>query len=149
MSTGSWPVSIEIPVQWGDMDALGHVNNVMFFRYLESSRVAYLAALGLGSVRDSKGVGFILQHAECRFRRPVFFPDSLRVGARLVSIESDRFTLAHEIVSLSRGETVAVGRGTIVTYDYAAGSKTIMPDRVRRAMLALEPNFVAEPPRGS
>ena len=142
-------MSIELAVQWGDMDALGHVNNVMFFRYLESSRVAYLAALGLGSVRDSGGVGFILQHAECRFRRPVFFPDTLRIGARLVSIDTDRFTLTHEITSVARGETVAVGRGTIVTYDYAAGSKVLVPDRVRRAMLAIEPGFAAEPPRES
>ncbi|HYF13913.1 MAG TPA: thioesterase family protein [Phycisphaerales bacterium] len=131
-------ITIDIPVHWGDMDALGHVNNVLFFRYIESARVAYIAALGLESLRNEGGVGFILQHAECRFRRPVVYPDTLRVGASLESIADDRFTLAHEVFSAQRGEVAAVGRGTIVTYDYARAVKTPIPERVRTAIERLE-----------
>ncbi len=129
---------ITIAIQWGDMDALGHVNNVMFFRYLESARVAYIHALGLDSLREVDGVGFILQSAQCRFRRPLFFPDTIRVITQLISIETDRFTLGHEIISQKSGEVTAHGSGTIVTYDYAAGTKVKMPDRIHRAIEALE-----------
>ncbi len=136
--TPHWPISIDIPIHWGDMDALGHVNNVLFFRYLESSRVAYIAAMGLSSLRDVDGVGFILQHVECRFRRPVVYPDVLTVRARLVDMGADRFTLEHEVFSTKQGVIAAIGRGTIVTYDYTAGTKTSMPPQVRDAIERLE-----------
>ena len=120
------------------MDALGHVNNVLFFRYLESSRVAYIAAMGLASLRDVDGVGFILQHVECRFRRPVVYPDVLTVRARLVEMGTDRFTLEHDVFSTKQGVVAAIGRGTIVTYDYAAGHKVGILEQVRRAIAALQ-----------
>ncbi len=126
------------------MDALGHVNNVLFFRYLESARVAYIQALGLPSLREIKPdegsppVGFILQHAQCRFRRPVVYPDTLRVTARLQSIEVDRFTLEHEIVSDQLKDVAALGTGTIVTYDYTRGTKVNMPHVIREAIERLE-----------
>lgn len=126
------------------MDALGHVNNVLFFRYLESARVAYIQALGLSSLREIKPadgsapVGFILQHAQCRFRRPVVYPDTLRVTARLQSMDADRFTLEHEIISESQREVAALGTGTIVTYDYAQGTKVRMPTDIRAAIERLE-----------
>lgn len=133
-----WPISIDIPIHWGDMDALGHVNNVLFFRYLESSRVAYIAAMGLASLRDVNGVGFILQHVECRFRKPVVYPDVLKVRTRLVEMGTDRFTLEHEVFSTKQDAVAAIGRGTIVTYDYSAGTKVEMPPLVRQAIEKIE-----------
>lgn len=131
-------VVVDIPVAWGEMDALNHVNNVSFFRYLETSRVAFLRALGPGVGFDAsdrrRGVGFILQHAECRFRRPVNFPDTLRVTSSLVSIGDDRFTLEHQVISTATDHVAAVGRGTIVTYDYAAHAKVSIPPVVRDAL---------------
>jgi acyl-CoA thioester hydrolase len=127
-----------IPTRWMDNDAYGHVNNVVFYRYLESARVAYVQQLGLPSIRNINGIGFILQHAECRFRRPVIFPDTLKVTARLLSIETDRFTLSHEIFSTKLGEVAALGKGTIVTYDYAAATKVPIPAIVREGIERLE-----------
>lgn len=115
------------PVAWGDMDALGHVNNAVYFRYMESARVAYLLAIGIDRLNHAGGVGVILQSAQCRFRRPVVYPDTLRISSRVESIEADRFTLGHEMVSQSRGEVVAIGSGVIVAYDYAAARKTTLP----------------------
>lgn len=128
-------VTIEIPVAWGEMDALGHVNNVVYFRYLESSRIAFIRSLALDDVRsvqvDGVKVGFILQGVQCRFRRPVVFPDTLRVTARLVKVEEDRFTLAHEVISEAQQVVAAVGEGTIVTYDYANARKVAIPPTLR------------------
>jgi len=134
----SAPIVVDIPIHWGDMDALGHVNNVLFFRYLESARVAYIAAMGLPSLRVADGVGFILQHVECRFRRPVVYPDVLKVSAKLITLESDRFTLAHEVFSTAQNVVAAIGQGTIVTYDYAKAVKAPVPESVRAAITRLE-----------
>lgn len=132
--------AIEIPVAWGEMDALGHVNNVVYFRYFESARIDFLRKAGCSQLRAADGVGFILQAMEARFRVPLVFPDTIVVGTKLVAIEDDRFTLAHSIRSKTHGQAqgvAAVGRGTIVTYDYAAGRKVAIPAVIREAIQKL------------
>jgi len=120
-------------VAWGDMDALGHVNNAVYFRYMESARVAFLLAVGIDRLNHVGSIGVILQSAQCRFRRPVVYPDTLRISSRVESIEADRFTLGHEMFSQSRGEVVAIGSGVIVAYDYAKAAKaSLPPDWVER-----------------
>lgn len=132
--------TIEIPIAWGEMDALGHVNNVVYFRYFESARIDFLRKAGCSQLRAADGVGFILQAMEARFRVPLVFPDTIVVGTKLVAIETDRFTLAHSIRSKTHGQTqgvAAVGRGTIVTYDYPAGRKVAIPAVIREAIQKL------------
>lgn len=124
-------ITIDLPVAWGEMDALGHVNNVVYFRYLESSRVAFIQSLGTTQIRNYHGCGFILQHVECRFRRPVVYPDTLRITAHITQVLEDRFSLAHEIISNAQSAVVAIGEGTIVTYDYTAAKKVPIPAALR------------------
>lgn len=62
-----FPVRVEVPVAWGDMDALGHVNNTVYFRYFETARIKCFAELGLGQIEQSDDVGPILHSANCRF----------------------------------------------------------------------------------
>ena len=119
--------SFEQPVAWGDMDALGHINNVAYFRYMESARVAFLVRMGIDRLRMATGVGVILQSAQCRFRRPVVYPDTLLISSRVAAIEPDRFTLEHELTSKALGEVAAIGHGVIVAYDYTRGRKVPLP----------------------
>jgi acyl-CoA thioester hydrolase len=133
-----WPVIITLPVAWGEMDAFGHVNNIIFFRYFESARIAYLDAIGFRGDAGAGGVGPILASTQCRFRRPLAYPDTLRVGARSTEVGSDRFTMAYVIVSEALGEAAAEGGGVIVAYDYASGRKTMLPDDVRLRIADLE-----------
>ncbi len=148
MSDTSSPVSISLPVAWGEMDALGHVNNVVYFRYLECARVEFMRRCGMTDIRAPRGIGVILQHVQCRFRRPIVFPDTVTITARVTSIESDRFTLDHEIISAAQTSAAggapdrtpvvaAVGTSTIVTYDYTANAKAPIPADLRRAIEAL------------
>lgn len=140
---GSASLAIEIPVAWGEMDALGHVNNAVYFRYLESARVEFIRRLGWKAPEQGsghlgrEGVGFILQSVQCRFRRPVFYPDTLAVTCRLSEIGEDRFTLCHEVISRAQNEVVALGEGTIVTYDYAAKAKVLLPQALRDTIVSI------------
>lgn len=117
----------EQPVAWGEMDALGHVNNVAYFRSMESARVAFLLRLGIDRLRTATGVRVILQSAQCRFRRPVVYPDTLLISSRVTAIEADRFTLEHEMTSKALGEVAAIGSGVIVAFDYAKNVKVLLP----------------------
>lgn len=116
------------------MDALGHVNNAVFFRYMESARVAILLWLGIDRLKMESGLGVILQSATCRFRRPVVYPDTLLISSRIESIEPDRFTLAHDLTSKATGEVVAIGHGIIVAYDYSKGAKAALPQEWATAL---------------
>ncbi len=142
----SAPTVVEIPVAWGEMDALGHVNNVVFFRYMETARVAFIRELGwkdpgAGSGHlGQNGIGFILQSAQCRFRRPLVYPDTVRVTARLATISEDRFSLDHEIISTAQNEVAAVGQGTIVMYDYTSSQKAAVPTGLRDRLAKLLPH---------
>lgn len=135
-SEGSSHASILVPIAWGEMDSLGHVNNAVYFRYMESARVAFIRGLGWEIDPHAKGIGVILHSVQCRFRVAVTFPDTLTVTARLVSVEDDRFTIEHELFSTKTGGLVATGSGIIVAYDYERASKASIPEPFRSRLIA-------------
>jgi acyl-CoA thioester hydrolase len=133
-----YPVVVEMPVAWGDMDYFRHVNNIVFFRYFESARIEYLERIGFRELADGAAVGPILSATGCRFRRPLTWPDTVRVGARVSSTGDDRFDMEYRLVSTAQNAVAAEGTGTLVSYDYGAARKVPLPPRVRLAIEALE-----------
>ncbi|HEX5724390.1 MAG TPA: thioesterase family protein [Longimicrobiaceae bacterium] len=131
-------VVIELPVLWGDMDYFRHVNNTAFFRYFESARIEYLGRIGFQHEQEHAGVGPILASTHCRFRRPLGFPDTVRVGARTTELAGDRFVMEYRLVSRAQGEVAAEGGGVLVSYDYGENRKAPLPEAVRRAIQRLE-----------
>jgi acyl-CoA thioester hydrolase len=133
-----FPVIVEVDVAWGDMDSYGHVNNVIYFRYFEHARIAYLDRVGwMASMRET-GLGPIVASTSARFRKAVAYPDHLLVGARRIDEQSDRITLEHRIVSAKWNAVVCDGQVVVVSYDYRSGMKAVMPSTIRAAIEALE-----------
>jgi acyl-CoA thioester hydrolase len=133
-----FPIVIEIPVAWGEMDALRHVNNVVYFRYFESARIAYFRELKLGNFMNKTGVGLILGSTRCRFKIPLTFPDSVLVGAKTSDIREDRLVMQHCLVSTRLQKAAAEGEAVLVSYDYRKNKKTLLPEEWRKYILALE-----------
>jgi acyl-CoA thioester hydrolase len=90
--------------------------------------------------RSASGIGPILAATQARFRRALTYPDTISIGARLLTLQADRFHLEHKIVSQVQGEVVTLGQGTIVTYNYADGKKVLVPEVLKERILALERN---------
>ncbi len=132
-----YPVVIEIPVAWGEMDAFRHVNNTVYLRYFESARIAYFERLGLIELMEQAGVGPILASVQCRFKFPLVYPDTVSVGAKGTDIEEDRFVVENVVVSHRWQRVAAVGSGVLVAYDYRTGEKATWPPEVRERILAL------------
>ncbi len=132
-----FPVMVTQAVVWGDMDAYQHVNNVVYFRYFESARIELFRRLDWMAVKETTGVGPIIASTQARFRRALAFPDTIAIGARVLSLEADRFTLEHRIVSHAQQDWVTEGQALIVSYDYASHAKAPIPDAVRAKLLAL------------
>lgn len=140
-----FPVILELPVQWGEMDAYGHVNNTVFFRYFESARMEYLQKCGFVESHEREKVGAILHSTTARFRQPLFFPDTVQIGASATEVKEDRFTMAYTVVSLTRNVVIAEGTGVIVSFDYSAGMKTALPLGVLSGIRSIEKTL----PQGS
>lgn len=138
-----FPVVVEWPVAWAEMDYFRHVNHAVFFTYFEGARIAYLERIGFRELTAEQQVGPILHSTHARYRRPVVYPDTVVIGARVTEVGEDRFTQEYRIVSRAQGEVAAEGGGTLVAYDYAAGRKAPLPARVREAIRALETSMTA------
>lgn len=125
----NYPIVFEQPVAWGEMDAFGHVNNIVYFRYFESARMAYFQELGYDDEMRS-GLGPILAETRCRFRVALRFPDYIAVGATVTEVEEDRFHMAYAVASYRVGGIAAEGTGLVVSYDYNRKTKAPLPTRI-------------------
>jgi acyl-CoA thioester hydrolase len=133
-----YPVIVRQAVVWGEMDAYEHVNNVVYFRYFENARLAYFERMVWPAFEEQTGIGPILAATSARFRRPLVYPDTISIGARVKGVEEDRFTLEHLIVSDAQQDVVTEGTGLIVAYHYADKRKTSLPDVLRQRIAEIE-----------
>lgn len=134
-----FPVVVDLPVAWGEMDAMGHVNGVVFIRYFETSRFTYFARLG--PALEGMGTadrGWILASLTCRYRAPLTFPDTVSVGTRVAAVGTDRYLMGHRVVSHRLGKVAAEGDVLIVAFDYRTGSKTPLIESDLAAIAAIE-----------
>src|SRR6187200_2752092 len=124
------------------MDAMGHLNNTVYFRWFESARIVYFERIGWLEILRRQGNGPILHSTRARFRAPLTFPDQVAVGTRVSELAADRFSMAYEVRSERLGGAVACeGNGLIVAYDYRALAKAALPEVVVARIRELEPDL--------
>ncbi|MGB0385622.1 MAG: acyl-CoA thioesterase [Ardenticatenaceae bacterium] len=133
-----YPVVVEIPVVWGEMDAFGHVNSVVYFRYFENARRAYFERVKIPEYRQKTGIGTILAWTECKFNIPLTSPDTVSVGVKVSEISEDRFRMAYGVVSHKLQKMVAEGESITVSYNYKEKKKTPLPVELKRRILEVE-----------
>lgn len=106
-------LGFEMPVRWGDLDAMKHVNNTVYFRYMEEARVHYASACGL--VAPERGRDIVLASVNCDFLRPILWPATVQIDTRLVRVGRSSLECAVDISvkgedgPSARGKTVVVG----------------------------------------
>ncbi|MHA2039708.1 MAG: acyl-CoA thioesterase [Promethearchaeota archaeon] len=134
----NYPVVMEIPVRWGDMDARGHVNNTIYYRYFESSRIALFELLHVYKEPTSARIAPILSYQDCRYKAPLVYPDTIFVGAKIEGIEESKIIIHHSIQSKTLDRIAAEGEAHIVWYNYEEKRKAIIPDDLRKEVLKLK-----------
>ncbi|MGI8623636.1 MAG: acyl-CoA thioesterase [Solirubrobacteraceae bacterium] len=119
-------------VRFGDLDAMRHLNNVVFLRYFESARIGYLRHLvPAHDPTDPEAGGFGLIFAECHidYRAPVHYDEPLAIACSVADVRRSSFRIPFE---MRVGERLAAeGYGVLVGYDYAAGRPAHLPEEVR------------------
>jgi acyl-CoA thioester hydrolase len=127
-----WPVT----VRWGDMDAMGHVNNVIYFQYLESARIGYFETLMGWTGRDEGGgrQGPVVVSQTFNYRLQVYYPAELEVGVRCREIRNRSFVLEYGIFRKATDELIGDGSSVAVWLDYDANKAMEIPPRLRQAL---------------
>jgi acyl-CoA thioester hydrolase len=134
----TYPVVIEIPILWGDMDAFQHVNNIVYFKHFESVRMAYFEKIGFFEIMNKTNIGPILASTQCRYKIPLTYPDQVTVGAKVEAMEKDRFIMKYAAISHKHQKIAALGEGLLVTFDYHNNIKALIPDEIRNRIIDLE-----------
>lgn len=129
-----YPIILEQNVAWGDMDAFGHVNNVMYYRYIESSRILYFRHLGT----YQQNVLTVIASNQCKYLKPVFYPDVLKVAARVEELRNSAARMHYVLYSETQKEIVATAEAVVVFVDPVEMKKTLIPKQIRESIIQLE-----------
>ena len=137
-----WPISTEIKVNWGDMDALGHVNHSVYAKWMETVRMMYFSEIGMMNLYDDSNIGPILARIEIDYELPIVFPDVVTVSTSVSRIGNSSFDMRYKIESLSNnGKSAATGRVVCVVLDYSSGMPHKIPLKLRESIARLEGDF--------
>lgn len=124
---------MQMPVRWGDMDAFGHVNNTVYFRYIESARVAWLEQLE--GIPKSATQGPVIASANMDFLRQITYPATLEVSTYVGAPGRSSLEVTHEIRVLDAdgqpGAVHARGGAKVVWLDFTTGKSTPLPEELR------------------
>lgn len=133
-----YPVVISQDVIWGDMDAFGHVNNTVYFRYFEDARITYFDKVGINQHMTQTRIGPILAATNCNFKLPLEYPDRIHIATRSRILSPKKFSMECVVFSEQHGAVAAEGAGLIVYYDYGNGKTCEIPEPIAAAITALE-----------
>jgi acyl-CoA thioester hydrolase len=119
-----------IPMRWGDMDTMGHVNNTIYFRFMEQARIEWYTELG--RIREQGMIEAVLASAHCTFFRPLQYPGTVEVRTYAGSPGRTSFEITQEIRRTDDEETIyAAGGGRVVWVDHQKGKSVPLPDDIR------------------
>lgn len=130
-----FPFTMNINIEWGDMDAARHVNNVTYMRFAESARIRFMDQFEWGWSTDD-GDGVILAWQDCKYIFPVTYPDTLTIGAKVSEIRHDRFFIQCQMFSQKHQRLVAITNHSHVPYSYQTLQKIPLPKQWLQALEA-------------
>ena len=141
MTEKNWPITTEIPVLWGDMDSFGHVNNIIYLKWCETSRVELMCkiwdldALSMSKILSENGMGPILANFNTNYRIPISCPDTIYVKTRVKHIGNTSFGIEHQITSKNNGSKIVVDADSVVVMvNYKTGEKIQIDEENRKRL---------------
>ena len=135
-----FPVVLQQQLDWGDMDAFHHINNVVYFRYFENVRMKYFEAIGMIEEVQRTRIGPILGATECKYLLPLIYPDSITLGATVSKIREKRLSMKYFIYSQKLEKIAAEGSAEIVFVDFTTGRSSLISDTFLAAINNIQAN---------
>ena len=122
-----------IPIRWGDMDAMGHVNNTVYFRYMEQARIGWFDALVPGEAAW-KSTGIVIANASCNFRRPFNYPGIVEVKVYTGALGGSSVPTFYELLLVENQVVYADGEATVVFIDMKTQKPVRIPEEIRKRL---------------
>lgn len=129
-----FPVVFKQVVAWGDMDAFKHVNNALYYRYIESARIQYMSEIGM-FLND---VMTVVSQNRCQYLHPVEYPDTLCIGVNVTEIRNSSFTMHYTLFSEQQQQVVTLAGAVVVAMNDEGTGKRALPEVIRENIIALE-----------
>lgn len=128
---------LPLTVRWGEMDALGHVNNTVYYRYSEDGRIDYFSQL-LATGEPFHETGPILAELGCQFRQQLRFPAEIEITTRTHRIGRSSMGVQQALWHRDGGDLVALMEAVLVWFDYRAQTSVAVPDALRERIRTFE-----------
>ena len=117
-----------IAIRWGDMDAMGHVNNTVYFRFMEQARIAWFESL-VPRGEAWRGTGIVIANASCNFKRAMNYPGTVEVRVFVAAPGGSSVGTFYDLVI---GEQLyADGAATVVFVDMERQKPVRIPEGIR------------------
>ncbi|CAN5224404.1 thioesterase family protein [soil metagenome] len=117
-------------IRWGDMDAMGHVNNTVYFRYLEQARIEWFTEIGC--TPDPEGEGPVIINAHCTFIRQLKYPGEIEVRTYVGAAGRSSFETTQDIRRLDEPEIVcSEGGAKVVWVNFPSEKSVALPENIR------------------
>ncbi len=120
-----------IPIRWGDMDAMGHVNNTIYFRYMEQARISWFDRL-VPEDAAWRTTGIVIANASCNYKRAISYPGTVEV--RLTVGAPGRTSVPTFYEMAIEEETYADGAATVVFVDMHKQKPVRIPQSIREVL---------------
>ena len=131
-------VIYEQKVEWGDMDAFNHVNNVVYYNYAQRARIHYLEQVDMFNLQTHT----VIASSSCQYLNSVTFPDVLWIGIRAKKIGNTSLTHDYVYFSTAQQKVVATVSSAIVFFDQSGKNKQPISDGQRQQFAELESHTV-------
>ena len=120
-----------LPIRWGDMDAMNHVNNTVYFRYMEQARIEWLESLGYGTGQHTDE-GPVIVNAGCTYLVPLVYPGNVEVRMFIGHPGRSSLPTHYELRLQGNEKLYATGDAKMVWINPASGKSVSLPDCLRQ-----------------
>jgi acyl-CoA thioester hydrolase len=132
-----YSTTLELRIDWSEIDSLGHINNLAIMRYVQTARVNYLERLGLMASRTEVALDPVMASTSCQFKKQLFYPGNVVVHSRISHMKTTSFHMEHAVFN-DAGELVAEASDVLVMFDFRRNVKQPIPALLREKIQALE-----------
>ena len=143
MTQTTYPYEISLEVAFRDIDAMGFVNNAVFFAYFETVRIKYMGEVMRSGLMGTEllDLPLILVDASCTYKSPALLTEILHIGAGISRFGTKSFDMLYRVQG-EDGRLVAYGKTVQVMYDYITRSAFSIPDGVQQFVAQFQAGWV-------
>lgn len=129
-------MKLSLQIDWSEVDAFGHVNNVAYFKYIQTARVQLCDACGLNSLPQKGSLSFMVAASQCQFKKSLHYPGIIHLESKVTQVNVTSFEITHFIYN---AETICVAfaKDVLVVFDYNLREKVKVTEAMRTALLTI------------